>query len=467
MILKIKMKEATMKKTNMFLAFAAFFIFSISLWIAPEANAVPAFARQTGQACSTCHFQHFPALNAFGRAFKANGYTQIGGQAKIEGEDLSIPATLNASLVAKIRYQMTNGSDNSTTTTTNEAKISTNKGELQFPDEAALLIGGRAGEHIGFLLEAQLVDNTAPAFASFKMPIVFDVSGTKLGVIPFTTDMGGAAYGFELLNTGAVAMQRVLEHVRDTSVQKFLGTTDVSTGAAEGIALVAANEMGFINVSLWGPAHGTVAVGTELSQYVRVAATPNAGGWDLGIGAQYWGGQTKVGDTDNNPSQIKTTQAWAIDAQAQGNVGLPLGIYLSYGTAPASKDAKNGKADGTTENNLFNTNGRDKTAWSILAELGVLPGKATVAVGYRSGDNGGTKSVTNTTAANNQDDAITVGATYQLAQNVRLELDYTSGSGSAYDKTTAGATTLRSGPVSAAAGDGANSLTTLMLFAAF
>ena len=137
-----------MKKTNILLAFAIFFAFAVSFWIIPKANAVPAFARQTGLACSTCHFQHYPALNAFGRAFKAGGYTQIGGEGKVEGEDLSIPDTLNASLVTKVRYQKTNGKDNNN----ENGSTDTNKGQLQFPDEAALLIGGRAGEHVGFLL---------------------------------------------------------------------------------------------------------------------------------------------------------------------------------------------------------------------------------------------------------------------------------------------------------------------------
>ena len=444
-----------MKRTNMLVAFAAFFIFSVSLWVVPEANAVPAFARQTGQACSTCHFQHFPALNAFGRAFKAGGYTQIGGQGKIEGEDLSIPDTLNASLVTKVRYQKTNGSDVSSTAAVNESKLGRNKGELQFPDEAALFLAGRAGEHIGFVLEAQLKDDAAMAFANYKMPIVYDVGPVKVSVIPFTTDGGGAAYGFELLNTGAMSMHTTsVREGNNISAQSFIG---VQT-AAEGLALVASNDMGFINVSLWGPAHGTVATGFDLSQYVRVAATPSVGGWDLGAGAQYWGGKTKVGDTDNNPSQIYVTKAWAVDAQAQGDVGMPLGVYLSYGTADASKDAKNSLANGTTETSLFNANAKDKTAWSVLAELGVLPGKATLGLGYRSGDNGA--------AANNKDNATIAGVTYLVAQNVQLVLNHAIYSGSAHDKTDA-AGALRSGPLSEAAGDDANSLTTLMLFAAF
>jgi len=56
---------------------------------APEASAVPAFARQTGMACSACHAQHFPILNGFGRAFKAAGFTMMGAQEKIEGDNIS------------------------------------------------------------------------------------------------------------------------------------------------------------------------------------------------------------------------------------------------------------------------------------------------------------------------------------------------------------------------------------------
>src|SRR3990172_4102213 len=271
-----------MKKTFLLLAMSAVVYIATSLFLTKEASAVPAFARQMGMPCSACHFQHFPALNAFGMAFKTNGYTLIGAQGKIEGAGLSIPQTLNASLVTKIRYQKSNG----------DSKEETDKGELQFPDEGALLIGGRAGEHVGFLLEMQLPEGEESAFASFKMPIVYTVEGTVLSVIPFTTDALGAAYGFELLNTGAVRHQRVLEDRRGTSAQQYIGTAT----EAEGFAFVAAHSMGFVNATLWGPAHGNVDAGLKLSHYLRLAATPNVGGWSTGIGGQYWGGKTEVGE---------------------------------------------------------------------------------------------------------------------------------------------------------------------------
>jgi hypothetical protein len=52
------------------------------------AKAVPAFARQTGQECSSCHVGSFgPQLTSFGRTFKLNGYTM--GQVKNKLENLS------------------------------------------------------------------------------------------------------------------------------------------------------------------------------------------------------------------------------------------------------------------------------------------------------------------------------------------------------------------------------------------
>jgi len=55
-------------------------------------------------ACSACHYQHFPVLNQFGRAFKEGGYTMVGAQDKIEGDDISLPVVLNAALVGYVSY---------------------------------------------------------------------------------------------------------------------------------------------------------------------------------------------------------------------------------------------------------------------------------------------------------------------------------------------------------------------------
>jgi hypothetical protein len=42
------------------------------------AQALPSYARQTGQPCAACHTA-FPELTPFGRRFKIGGYTMGGG----------------------------------------------------------------------------------------------------------------------------------------------------------------------------------------------------------------------------------------------------------------------------------------------------------------------------------------------------------------------------------------------------
>ncbi|MFQ5585537.1 MAG: hypothetical protein ACE5GF_01750 [Thermodesulfobacteriota bacterium] len=386
-----------MKKMFLSLATASLLLVVILL-IPQESEAVPSFARQTGLACNTCHFQHYPALNQFGRAFKAGGFTQVGGQGLVEGDLLSMPSVLNASLITKIRYVKTNGDNNDK---------GTNKGELEFPDEAALFLGGRVGEHIGFALEAQMAKADEPMFDTFKMPIgVYEINHTHIEVIPFTTKAMGAAFPTEYLNTGAVRAVRVLENRTAISAQQKIGTAT----EAQGFALAAYHPQGMAAYTMWQPDGATKSDAGPFLHYIRLAATPQVSGWDLGAGVQWWGGTT----TTNHNTAYRDAHAWAIDAQAQGEVtGLPLGVYATYAVAEKTDASAPGN-----KKNMFNdeTNG-DEVAWSLLAELGVLPGKATVALAYLDYDSGA--------ATDSGDSATTVGATYMLAQNVELQINHT------------------------------------------
>ncbi len=418
-----------MNKKRLFKQILAISAVFVTFAVPTESQAVASFARQTGEACNTCHWQHYPTLNEFGRAFKANGYTLVGEQRTVEGEKLSFPETLNASLVMKLRYQETNGA-------TTPGQRDTNNGELQFPDEFALWLGGRVSNNIGFLLEGQLIDPDASFLASFKMPFMFDVGDVKAGVIPFTTDALGAAFGLELLNTGAVRNLRIMEHRKDMSAQQYIGTAT----AAEGFAFVVTDAQYFVNLSKWSPNHAAVANGLQngspSATYFRAALTPRVGSWDLGAGFQSWSGSADVGGVGT--VALRDTEAWAVDGQAQGAIGgLPLGIYLSHAKADATTAAGN--------TNLFNSNPNAKSATAIAAEFGVLPHKATLMLAYRKGDNG--------KATNNDDNAWTVGGTYQIVQNIQLQLNYSKYSGSAFDTLPAPAT-----------GD---QLVTLMLFGSF
>jgi hypothetical protein len=54
-------------------------LFGLVLLTSQPAQALPSFARQTGQACGACHTD-FPQLTPFGRRFKLGGYTLGGGR---------------------------------------------------------------------------------------------------------------------------------------------------------------------------------------------------------------------------------------------------------------------------------------------------------------------------------------------------------------------------------------------------
>lgn len=52
-----------------------------------EAQAIPAFARQTEMSCTSCHEGHFPRLNSLGRQFRDNGYQLPDGGQPATGGD--------------------------------------------------------------------------------------------------------------------------------------------------------------------------------------------------------------------------------------------------------------------------------------------------------------------------------------------------------------------------------------------
>src|ERR1035437_6057838 len=87
-----------------------FFLASViaAVTFASEASALPVFARQTGMECAACHFQHFPMLTAFGRAFKSGAFSMVGAQGQVEGDNLSIPVVLNAAVLTTAGYVKTN-----------------------------------------------------------------------------------------------------------------------------------------------------------------------------------------------------------------------------------------------------------------------------------------------------------------------------------------------------------------------
>jgi len=418
------MKNASKQKMMVIIAILASAAFS------QAASALPVFARQTGFSCNQCHFQQFPMLNAFGRVFKNTGFTLIGKQEKVEGDGLSIPANLNLGVLATAGVENVSNSDSANNPNGVGDTVSTPAGG----GELSIFYGGRVTANIGFLAE---LGTAGPAeSSSAKLPMFYEVaSGTRLGVVFLTTDGQGAAHSFETLNTGAVAVQRMVPmpgvnandaHIKVNSAAQYLGT---ATGA-QGASFVVNNEHYFVNIGKYAviPALGAPTRGGNMRMnYARAAGMFDVVGFDSAIGVQvFTGDDGGAPDTLGVPTAVmQATQATIIDGQMQGKVGnMPLGMYLSYGTAPAVNDVN-------VVGNLFNT-GNVQTASSInlAAQLGVIPNVATVMAAVRMGKNGAENPTTHEALT---DDAIMVGATYNLAVNVELSLSYTAQSGTAWD----------------------------------
>lgn len=439
--------EKGMKKIILFLAGIMAAVTLVS-----EVSALPLFARQTGMVCSACHFQHFPMLNGFGRAFKSTGYTMMGEQGKVEGEGLGIPKTLNMAVLASAGYEKTNQAAGTTGANT------TGDGAFYVPGtggEMELFFGGRVSNNAGFLAEigsggAVAGTNIRGTSSSAKMPILFEVAssqyklaeGMRVGVVPFSTDIKGVSYGFEVLNTGANAVHQMSNtpglnnaHSAALSAQQYIGTAAPATG----LAFVATNPMGFINLTKYnqtGIAQGTLA--TLGSTYVRVAGIFDLASWDAGVGIQSWSGSSlnPAGTPAilGNPATygIVSTKATAIDAQMQGELNkMPVGFYVSYAKAPAgSANAYNLDPAAAVGGSGVTANGTaTKSSLNVSVEVGVIPEKVTLGGAYRSGKSG----VAVGTSSNASDNAIMLVATYKLAQNMLASFSLTTSNGQYWD----------------------------------
>lgn len=129
-------------------------------------RATPGFARQTGLACSTCHYA-FPELTLFGRLFKLNGYTltglkTIGGQVPTENT-LKLAPIPPASAMAVISL-----------THVQKSIPDVQNDAASFPDEVSLFLTGQVTPRVGAFIQITYdgqegsvgIDNTDIRFAN-------------------------------------------------------------------------------------------------------------------------------------------------------------------------------------------------------------------------------------------------------------------------------------------------------------
>ncbi len=405
---------------------------------AQEASAVPAFARQTGMACTACHAQHFPILNGFGRAFKAAGFTMMGAQEKVEGEHLSIPGTLNFGLLIKARYQKSDGAK----TAAELDGETTNGGQWQIPDEYSMFWGGRVADtgtiKIGSLTE---FDAAGGGTLGLRIPIVVDLDTVKLSVIPFATDALGAFYGYTESSTGVTRGIRWAEHRKEISAHQYTG---MGAGAWSGLGFVAKTDMAYVSISrmsphLFFPADSTGGVQMQTTG-VNVGVTPSVAGFDVIAGFQMLTGESYMDDSVLLAWNKAVTKATGVSLQALGEVaGMEAGVYAQYAKVPKTGAGEVSALKLSAAGNASPI-ANDISATTVGVDVTVIPHALSIGAALRNGKNSAGKS----------DNAVTLTAVYDLMQNVALHANYSMYSGDAYTPTPANGKTLFTGMLEAA-----------------
>jgi hypothetical protein len=169
-------RRKEMKKVAIFLVVAVPVI--ILLFFAavnpPSASAVPSYARQTGLACSGCHYAP-PELNPAGRRFKLFGYVDRGDEiktVKADGGKKRAALDLLSSLPLSVMFE-------TSFTNTKSPLPASQNGSFEFPQDVSLFLSGAWTSNVGSFLQVTY-DTQDNHFTSDNTDIRF-ANKTKLG----------------------------------------------------------------------------------------------------------------------------------------------------------------------------------------------------------------------------------------------------------------------------------------------
>ena len=133
-------------------------------------HAIPAFARKYQTSCQTCHVI-FPKLNAFGEAFRLNGYRMPGEtEEMIKEKQVSLgseaykrlwpaaiwPGEISSTVPLAVNIKFANIT---TSTLNSDGTVTSIKNDMQFPQELNIFGAGRLGDHVSYLSEVTFGQN--------------------------------------------------------------------------------------------------------------------------------------------------------------------------------------------------------------------------------------------------------------------------------------------------------------------
>ena len=399
---------------------------------------VPAFSRQTGLACSSCHYQ-FLQLTPFGRLFKLNGYTLTGIPTVGQPGEQPGHETLKLLSVPPVAAMVV-GSVTHIRSTVPE----TQNGTVAFPQEFSVFLAGQISPHVGAFTQFTYaaadgsfgMDNLDFRFASHgtvgdrdliygvtlhNNPTVQDVwntvpawgypfMGPEVGPSPIAGTLIDDALGQQVLGLGAYSLYDHLLYTEFTAYRSAL------QGAAMPLDKEASNVTSGV-IPYWRVAlqHETPATSLMLGTYGFVAHVFPSG----------------VTGPTNNYTDV------AVDAQVEQRAGTS--TWIGRGSYIHEKQELNAAfAEGeATDPHL--------TLWTARASVAYLPNlKYSFTLGYfqTSGTTDPVLYAPEPLAGSSSGSPNTSGLigefNYNAWQNTRLGLQYTAynhfnGSSSAYD----------------------------------
>jgi len=299
-------------------------------------EAIPAFARQTGAACLACHFQSFPTLNAYGRTFKMSALTDVGDQALVEDDHMSLPESLNWTVMVRPQF---NTSDDGLGNVGSVTK------EFVFADQV-FMIGGRAGEHTGTFIEYD------GAYANVQMFNSWDMGDMKVGVTVWQDGFGEDS-GLQLMNVWG--QHGGMLGGKSLSINNSMGATDAHGVTGWAASDEWAAQLALVNV-VTPAAGGAGSADQTLSPTIRGNYFLGAGDWEIGLGLIAVTGSAGEGLAKQD------TKRTGFDVQALGEVGdMQIGVFADYATAPAGS---------ATATNFYNASLVDsRTGYSVRVSV--------------------------------------------------------------------------------------------------
>ncbi len=380
---------------------AAFAVVAVSTAVvAPTTSeAVPAFARQTGAACASCHFQAFPTLTSFGAAFKHGAFTDVGEQALTEDDGLSITSVLNMSINSRIRFIK-----EQTTTVTGGVNASATLNMLQMPDETPVFIGGRIGTNTGAFFEY-----TGGVAGGWQLFNSFDAGDYKVGLNMFN---GGFGWTWGLETSNVYSQHGGMHQGKNIAAEEQVMA---AANGNQGVTAYIANDLIAASVVLTTDGgnglNGANAL-TTLIPGLRVWFTPEVAGWNLGMGVGVIKGSKAVAATGTGAATT-TVQAnnTFVDFQAMGEVGdMSVGIFADYATAKATA------AVGLISLNSL-TAGQKYDGYSVRTSIEPVHG-VIMSLGY------GSQTIAVAASPDQNTTWVTTGISYSIYQNFEVALTH-------------------------------------------